>query len=258
MTRLRLHAPSHATVVAYVALFLALGGTTYAAVALPSNSVGTKQLQSSAVTGAKVKANTLTGKQIKESTLGQVPSAKSASHAASATTATTAATATTAGTAATATNASELGGQPASSYLSAGTVQRLDVDQSDCVAGTDPGCTIDVLTADGFVLTSECGAGNGGAQEINVTTVPSGATAADFGVQHGSPSVAQADSEFTGSGPWELIGSFGMGVSGVPFGGSFILRSPDHTITITGYSVMTDNAAPTSTTCRFFGTAVIG
>jgi hypothetical protein len=47
--------PSHATVVAYLALFVALGGSAYAAVGLPRNSVGTKQLKDGAVTSAKFK-----------------------------------------------------------------------------------------------------------------------------------------------------------------------------------------------------------
>jgi hypothetical protein len=41
-------------VVAYLALFVALGGSAYAATALPKNSVGTKQLRNSAVTLAKI------------------------------------------------------------------------------------------------------------------------------------------------------------------------------------------------------------
>jgi hypothetical protein len=84
-------------VVACVALGVALSGTGYAALKLPKNSVGTKQLKNSAVTnkklarravtGAKVATNSLTGAQIKESTLGLVPNA---THAVSADTATTA------------------------------------------------------------------------------------------------------------------------------------------------------------------------
>lgn len=62
-------------VVAYVALFVALGGTAVAATSLPANSVGTKQLKNGAVTGAKVAQNTLTGANINESTLGTVPNA---------------------------------------------------------------------------------------------------------------------------------------------------------------------------------------
>jgi hypothetical protein len=51
------HLRRHA--VAYLALFVALGGTSYAATALPKNSVGTKQIRNNAVTGAKVKNNSL-------------------------------------------------------------------------------------------------------------------------------------------------------------------------------------------------------
>jgi hypothetical protein len=70
--------PSPAMVVACLALIVALGGTSYAAIRLPANSVGTKQLKRSAVTGVKVKSNALTGTQINESRLGKVPSARSA------------------------------------------------------------------------------------------------------------------------------------------------------------------------------------
>ena len=52
--------PSPALVISCVALALALGGTSFAAVsALPKNSVGTSQLKASAVTSAKVKNRTL-------------------------------------------------------------------------------------------------------------------------------------------------------------------------------------------------------
>lgn len=47
-------------VISVIALFVALGGASYAAVSLPRNSVGTKQLKAKAVTGAKVKDKTLT------------------------------------------------------------------------------------------------------------------------------------------------------------------------------------------------------
>lgn len=46
--------PSPALVVAVVALVVALGGTSYAAIILPANSVGTKQLKKHAVTPAKI------------------------------------------------------------------------------------------------------------------------------------------------------------------------------------------------------------
>jgi hypothetical protein len=40
--------------VAFAALFVALGGTGYAAVAIPANSIGTKQIRNGAVTSAKL------------------------------------------------------------------------------------------------------------------------------------------------------------------------------------------------------------
>jgi hypothetical protein len=97
--------PSPAMVVACIALAVALGGTSYAAIKLPRNSVGTKQLQKNAVVASKlsarsvgpqklqnnavttrtVKDNQLTGAKIVESTLAEVPSAKNAATAANAT-----------------------------------------------------------------------------------------------------------------------------------------------------------------------------
>ncbi|HEX6713133.1 MAG TPA: collagen-like protein [Thermoleophilaceae bacterium] len=53
-----MRAPSHQTVAAYAALFIALGGGAYAA-SLPRNSVGTPQLKKNAVTSAKVKNGSL-------------------------------------------------------------------------------------------------------------------------------------------------------------------------------------------------------
>ena len=53
----RFHRPSHATVVAYAALFVALGGVSYAALKLPANSVGTKQIKNKAVTLGKISAS---------------------------------------------------------------------------------------------------------------------------------------------------------------------------------------------------------
>ncbi len=56
-------------VIAYLALFVALGGTSYAAVSLPPNSVGTGQLKNGAVTGPKVKAKSLTAGDFAAGTL---------------------------------------------------------------------------------------------------------------------------------------------------------------------------------------------
>lgn len=95
--RIRKHA-NPASLIAIVALFLALGGVSYAAATIngkdiKNGTIAGKKLKNKTVTGGKVKSNTLTGTQVNEGTLGKVPSAASADQAASATNATNAATA---------------------------------------------------------------------------------------------------------------------------------------------------------------------
>lgn len=59
MHRIARYRPTPAMVVATIALLVALGGTGYAATALPVNSVGTAQLKAGAVNAAKVKPGSL-------------------------------------------------------------------------------------------------------------------------------------------------------------------------------------------------------
>jgi hypothetical protein len=93
---------TYANAVATLALFVALGGASYAAFKVPKNSVGLKQLRKNAVatakirneavtnekikneaiTAEKVRAGSLTGAQINASTLGEVPAAGRAADAA--------------------------------------------------------------------------------------------------------------------------------------------------------------------------------
>jgi hypothetical protein len=81
-------------------MFVALGGTTYAAATLPDDSVGPKQLKSSAVSTNKIKNGAVTRSKINFSGV-TVPSAVHANAADSATNAT---------------NAAELGGQPETAF----------------------------------------------------------------------------------------------------------------------------------------------
>jgi hypothetical protein len=60
-------------VVAYLALFLALGGTAFAAASLPRNSVGSKQLRNNAVTSAKVRNGSLTARDFRNGSLPRGP-----------------------------------------------------------------------------------------------------------------------------------------------------------------------------------------
>jgi hypothetical protein len=91
--------PSPSTAVALVALFVALGGTGYAAVKingknikagtvtgdrLANKTLTSGKFKNRTLTGGKLKGDTLTGRQIKESTLGSVPRAALATAAATA------------------------------------------------------------------------------------------------------------------------------------------------------------------------------
>ena len=55
---------TYANVMATIAVFIALGGVSYAAIKLPKNSVGSAQLKSNAVTGAKVKNGSLSASDL--------------------------------------------------------------------------------------------------------------------------------------------------------------------------------------------------
>jgi hypothetical protein len=66
--------PSHGTVIAYLALLIALGGTSYAAVKLDGSklekkSVTGRAIKPNSVKGNRLKTNTVAGKQINEATL---------------------------------------------------------------------------------------------------------------------------------------------------------------------------------------------
>jgi hypothetical protein len=119
MTRLRLRRPSPAMVVALFALFVAMGGASYAAFKVPKNSVGSKQIKANAVTGGKVKNGSLTGADVNESTLGRVPLADNA------------------------TNAAALGGSPASAYVKSpiGRVPLADNATNAAALGGSPAST---------------------------------------------------------------------------------------------------------------------
>ena len=60
---------TYANVVGTLALFIALGGVSYAAVKLPAKSVGTKQLKTGAVTSAKVRDGSLLAKDFDDKEL---------------------------------------------------------------------------------------------------------------------------------------------------------------------------------------------
>jgi hypothetical protein len=98
MSHITSRRPSASLVVAFVALFVALGGVGYAAATIGSaaivdNSIKSKDVRNEGLRGKDVGANTLKGADIDESSLGQVPSAANADSAATAANATNAANA---------------------------------------------------------------------------------------------------------------------------------------------------------------------
>jgi hypothetical protein len=141
--RVLAYRPSAAMIVALIALFVALGGTTYAVRGLPRKSVGSAQLKRNAVRTQNIKArnvtksriargavdssivasNSLTGNNIRESTLGTVPKANNAVNAE---------------------NAAKVGGR---------TVQKFSF-----VAPAGTGPTV-ALSLNGLILTATCAAG---------------------------------------------------------------------------------------------------
>lgn len=62
--------PSPALIISLIALFVALGGTVYAA-----GHIRGKTIKKGSEPGNRIKKNTITGKQVKESSLGAVPNA---------------------------------------------------------------------------------------------------------------------------------------------------------------------------------------
>src|ERR1700710_374259 len=94
LRRLRRHL-SYANVMATIAVFVALGGVSYAAATISGNklikgTVGAGKLKNGTLTSTQVRANSLTGSVIDESTLTIVPAAQTANSATTATSATTA------------------------------------------------------------------------------------------------------------------------------------------------------------------------
>ena len=76
------HRPSPAMVVAFTALLVALGGTSYAIQALPQASVGTQQLKNNAVASKKIQNGAVNSNKVKNGSLlradfkaGQLPGA---------------------------------------------------------------------------------------------------------------------------------------------------------------------------------------
>ena len=62
----RSYRPSHGTVVGYIALFIALGGTSYG---LATGSIGSREIQNNSIRSADIRNNTVRGTEVRRGTL---------------------------------------------------------------------------------------------------------------------------------------------------------------------------------------------
>jgi hypothetical protein len=230
--RLLNYRPSAAMVVAMIALFVAMGGTTYAVKRLPKRSVGAAQLKKNAVRTKNIKARNVTrsriakksidsdlvgtdalvGKNILESSLGKVPSAKEADHAA------------------TADKVSGLAVQKFSFRVPAGT------------AGTN------VLSLSGLALNAVCAAGS--ALSVTATTTVSGAN-----IHSGGTWGAANQSFYVEDDPFDIGDPpFDILQDGTTFSsnlnGTLVYSKPDGGVVTVSYL-----AEETATGCVFAGSA---
>jgi hypothetical protein len=234
MKRIAKRLPSPAMVVACIALAVALGGTSYAAIKLPRNSVGTKQLQKNAVVATKlsarsvgpqklqnnavttrtVKDNQLTGAKIVESSLEKVPSAVAAD---------------------TAGNANAVGG-----YV----VRRF----ASTVAPNGPDAT--VLSLNGLVITMSC---PGGAVALRANNGAGEAAQLRFDGFAGNTGTgfAGGSGDFAGTTNANLNGDANRGS-----GSAYYVRANGTGVTaLYGWR---EDALGSSSACRVFGQAIGG
>jgi hypothetical protein len=61
---------TYANVVATLALFIALGGASYAAIKIPKNAVGTKHIKKGAITADKIQKGAITAEKVRNGAIG--------------------------------------------------------------------------------------------------------------------------------------------------------------------------------------------
>jgi hypothetical protein len=136
--------PSVATATALLALFVALGGTVYAAA-----KINGRQIAPNSIPGNRIKKGSLTGAEVDASTLGQVPSAARATSAASAGTADTASRAALADRASTAANATTAATADKASNVLAASINAA----GEVTAAEQPGTTAAKFGGNTYVVT---------------------------------------------------------------------------------------------------------
>ena len=229
MSRIRPHL-SYSNVVSTLCLFALLGGGAYAALKVPKDSVGTKQLKNNAVKGSKVADGSLAASDIG----GPVDSATEAAHAKVADNATNADQAThadnadNAAKADQAVNSDALGGSPSSAFFPSSRVGRVHADVTQASGSS----TTPLLTMGPLTLTMACNRGANETVGINASSTASNAsievgitadaaptTSASFVTLTSAPSgiLSRTDSGTGQSGAGELVYSDSNTTIAVPF-----------------------------------------
>jgi hypothetical protein len=253
---------SYGNVVATLALFLALGGTSaFAASQLAKNSVGSKQLKANSVTTAKIKANAVTEKKIADNaittsklkdaavtgqkinlaTLGTVPSAARATSADRASTADRATTAERADTAGHASTADSAAGADRATTVDGQSIASFSVSIAENGPSEVP------LAFGGITLTASCIAPK--PNLIATRTSGASAVAQFFGsVTQGTPEGFAGEQANFSTVSLER-GTFGAGTLDVFFS--------DGVVTTVEYAYRADTSSG-GPGCRVYGKAITG
>lgn len=210
-------------VIALIALFVALGGSVYAA-----SKLNGKQIKKSSVPGNRLKPDSVGGKQVNESKLGTVPSAGFADSAASA------------GDAAT------LGGNGPGAFVSSADVRRVHWD----VTAASSLISATVLDLAPLELTAGCN------QSHFDLEVSSTATSGTFSVGVVKGSTPQTFGGPIGSSPVVVFSDNFSTPSTSRFVGTLVYDDADTTISVPFALFNSSNGVPQGgTRCLFTGTA---
>ncbi|HWN72512.1 MAG TPA: hypothetical protein VNN15_01750 [Solirubrobacterales bacterium] len=231
--------PSPSLLISILALFVALGGTAWAAHKIGSKeikagAVNGAKIKNGAVTGAKIAPNSVTGKQINESSLGTVPSAEKANSAETATlaqSATSARTADSAQSAATALNFARYASSP---------IVRAGLGQEVTIMQRGP-----------FSFVGHCVNGGGGSAEafVTATTSQAGSTFSNAVEAHSEADFDPGEENAVGA-PVASVGPATNDTEGVQ-GTNFRALSADGAVRLSGEATAAVNYF--GSTCAFWG-----
>jgi hypothetical protein len=280
LRRLSAGRPTHATIVAYLALFVALGGGAYAAAKIGSGGIQNNAILSRHIKGGEVKSSdiapnsmgsakvpkdSLTGSDINESTLGQVPlaalagAAGNANHATNADQAVDAAHSTNSDQASNAThstNSDQLGGLGSSSFFPAGNVRKLNIDKTGCATIQ---CLDTPLDLGSFKLKTVCiatgGGGSGARLDVVVDATGTNARVDWMNVVTPSGGTAAVTNGQVGAGGGTTLFSVSAATSSsTKFSGTIVYRDDASVVSVPVGGNVT-HVASFNASCQLEGTA---